>query len=839
MKRQLIAILLTVAMSGWAEIRTEQDAMNIALAFFQSQDKLKSATQAESMTLTYACTNLLRTDSEKVPYYYVFNYGDNKGFVIISGNDRAKTILGYSGQGCFAIDDLPENFRNWLLNYQEEIEYLYQLPENIPSVSDNYALAQNSAAFATAVSPLLKNTFWNQYSPYNDMCPIISASYEGQRAVTGCVATAIAQIMYLHKWPTAGTGSISYVTKTRKLPINVNFENTAYDWGNMTPYYNSSSTQVQKNAVATLMYHCGAAVKMDYDESSAAYSNDAATALIKNFGYDANLQYFERKYFSISEWINILKTELNASRPVYYSGSSSEEGHAFVCDGYDANNLFHFNWGWGGSSNGYFELTALNPGTRDGYNASQTMVAGIQKPTASSKPFYVFSLESMSTNVASISPTGLFSITGTGIYNIGIKAFSGKVGFAIFDNHNNFVRTIVTTNTATLEPFFGYSSLNAKDVKMPNNIPAGNYKIYCIALYNNDRDIVFTRKVNGLPNYLNMTVTATAITFSTPDFQSDLALSDVATIGNIYQNKTGRFNVTIKNNGDEYNALLRLRLVSSTNSNIYQDVVSGDLIHMASGETKTIETAGQVTLGAGNYNLYVYYDKNNNSNPQAPYFVQLGDPIAVNILAPPLGTPDLQFISTPAFADAENVNIFDAVLTATIKNTGSYFENSMIVGVYPLSLGSAIASFGYQTLFLDTDEEKTVDFKGMLLELNPGTYYYAIMYYNDDLGWKEFGPNSNNHRIKFKVTDTPTGIHPIKQTESGLYPNPVTDRLFLKSEDRIKSVKVYEIFGKIIISFNPGIDGEISIPVENLTAGSYLLQAETDKGVKNYKFIKK
>ena len=834
---QLTLVALIVAMSGWAGIRTEQDATIIALDFFQSQDKLKSvSTHAESITLAYACINLLRSDLEKEPYYYVFNYGDNDGFVIISGNDQAKTVLGYSGQGRFDINSLPENFRNWLLNYQEEIKYLYQLPENIHSVTDHHLLAQTSDGFAVAISPLLKNTAWDQYAPYNDLCPLINGN---QRAVTGCVATAMAQIMYYHQWPLTGTGNISYVTNTKKLSIDVNFANTSYDWANMTPYYNSSNAQVQKDAVATLMYHCGAAVQMDYDESSAAYSRDAGRALIKNFGYDSNLQYLERNYFSMLEWINTLKTELNASRPVYYDGQSSEEGHAFVCDGYDANNLFHFNWGWGGYANGYFELTALNPGTSDGYNASQSIMTGIQKPTTSSKPSYIFGIESITASPALISRYGSFSISATNIFNQGINTFVGKAGFALFDNHNNFVRTLALSDQFNLESFYGFSSLSGSNAKIANDIPNGTYKIYCVMLYNNDTDLVIPRMLNGLPNYVNVTITSSNITFDVPDSQPNLTLSEIATIGNIYRNKTGRFKITITNNSDEYNSILRLRLVSSSDENVYQDVVGGYQINIPSGETKTFEISGKVTLDAGNYNLYAYYDKNNNPFSPSPAFTQLGNPIAVTIATTPLGTPNLQFTSVPAFADAENVSIFNTALTATIRNTGDYFENEVIAFVFSLDLGPSITYFGYQSLILDKDEEKNVDFKGTLLALNPETYYYAIILYNDeDAGWTEFGPDPNSYRIKFKTADAVTGSVPATLTESGLYPNPVKDRLFLKSDNIVHSVKIYDIFGKLIIAFNPGIDGEISIPVENLTAGSYLLLAETEKGIKKYKFIK-
>ena len=186
---------------------------------------------------------------------------------------------------------------------------------------------------------------WNQDSPYNNLCPIINIS-TSKRAVTGCVATGMAQVMKYYQWPVTGTGSNSYTTSTKHIPLSLNFSQTTFDWANMTETYNGSSSAAQKNAVATLMYNCGVSVNMDYAESSGAASTASAKALVNKFGYNPNIQHIDRRYYTRDEWKSIIKDELSAARPVLYGGDDGTSGHFFVCDGYDNNDFFHFNWGW-------------------------------------------------------------------------------------------------------------------------------------------------------------------------------------------------------------------------------------------------------------------------------------------------------------------------------------------------------------------------------------------------------------------------------------------------------------------------------------------------------------
>lgn len=241
-----------------------------------------------------------------------------------------------------------------------------------------------NSTHSKAVSPLLGNIAWNQTKPFNNMCPI----YDGKnRAVTGCVATAMAQMMAYYKHPKQLLQDIPEYTRKwfgRDVAVpGISKSDGIYDWDNMLPFYSTaegSYTKDQANAVAKLMFHCGAAVQMGYGEQSGA--NLTPAPLAKYFGYDADMMLdLSRSLYSLTEWTQILDNELAAGRPVFYSGSS----HQFICDGSDGQGLYHINWGWGGYQDGYFDITILNPeksgvgsgNAPDGYNRYCSMLVGV------------------------------------------------------------------------------------------------------------------------------------------------------------------------------------------------------------------------------------------------------------------------------------------------------------------------------------------------------------------------------------------------------------------------------------------------------------------------------
>ena len=378
----LLSLMLLLSVSAIAGPRSYQQAKAIAqrqaamLGIEMDAEVAASAKAAPRMSVS-------STVSPSATCYYVFANGEDKGFTIVSGDDRMPEVVGYSAQGTYAPDHLPANYVGFMKAYQETVEALLK---GDAQVSGGLAEARQwraERAGTAAVAPLLGGIKWNQRAPYNNMCPLYD---DTNRSVTGCVATAMAQVMMYHQYPKALKATIkAYTTKSKGIGIPEISSGATYDWDNMLPDYSQSDyTSAQDDAVAKLMYHCGAAVKMDYGPSSGA--NVTPAILATYFGYDADLmQDLTRTCFSLQQWMTLIDNELKAKRPILYSGQSSDGGHEFVCDGSDGRGLYHINWGWGGYQDGYFDLTILLPqkggagsgSAVDGYNRDCSMIIGI------------------------------------------------------------------------------------------------------------------------------------------------------------------------------------------------------------------------------------------------------------------------------------------------------------------------------------------------------------------------------------------------------------------------------------------------------------------------------
>ncbi len=319
-------------------------------------------------------------------YLFVCRYG----FVLVAGNDAALPIMAYGNQpfedGAMpGVDPMPENVMEWLLDYEGELRAMRR--ENVAPSDITYqawqSLLKSSAQSKSAkgTSDYLVKYRWNQSYPYNMLCPY--DGYYGATSVTGCVATAMAQIMAYWQYPIRGTGSHSYESEFGNL--SANFGQTRYDWSNM-PYSMSGANETQRRAVATLMYHCGVALEMKYHASVAGGSSayvcqppaqsqysTPVKALPAFFDYHRSLKCVSRSDYGSDAWLGILCNEIDEGRPILYSGSDGTTGHAFIVDGYDENTYFHINWGWGGGYDGFFQMGAFNPyGHGAGSNATNT-----------------------------------------------------------------------------------------------------------------------------------------------------------------------------------------------------------------------------------------------------------------------------------------------------------------------------------------------------------------------------------------------------------------------------------------------------------------------------------
>lgn len=477
-----------------------------------------------------------------MPAYYVFNAEDGNGYVIVSGEDNTEDILGYSATGSFDMESMPENVKAWLLGYAEQI-----------AMMEDYVVQKRSSSMQynsewTAVAPML-TTQWNQGAPYNNECPMD----KGNRSVTGCSATAMAQIMKYHEWPQDSVAGISgYVMESSKTTLTA-LPATIFRWNEMRNYYD---VKEKGDAVAELMRYCGQAIKSEYSSgATGAYTADVAYAFQETFDYSQNIEMQSIYHHALSEWEGIIYNELKDARPVYHAGYSMEGGHAFVCDGYDGNGMFHFNWGWGGAYDGYFRLALMNPesggigsGSSDGYSAGQEIIIGIQPSAGAERKtryFVPFSEQ--------IVGTTLFSF----FYNPYIEKMTANVGFAIIDENNEIKTVIKNCGAMTLEGTYRQYEYAGVDMDSErHSLAKGTYRIATVC---RPRTSSIWKRVGSYQNFFTVEIDARHNIVSMKQSPSyALALVDWKPIGNLVAGATQSVQVTLENKGDEINTMLYL-----------------------------------------------------------------------------------------------------------------------------------------------------------------------------------------------------------------------------------------------------------------------------------------
>jgi len=461
MRRTLLSMVLAAGcfQEATAEPVSLQTATMVATHFMASQ----TGTPAPKTTLA-----AVYPDGAQQPALYIFNVNQDKGFVIVSGDDIIRPVLGYSASGPFITSGMAPQVKYWLNGYSIQIQTAVENKLSPPKKTrDAWAVltappdnSGHTARRATGVSPLLE-TLWDQMPRYNNLCPVPGGNYSS--TPTGCVATAMAQIMYYWRNPVQGTDSNSYSSSSIGGTLSANFGATTYDWADMPASLSSSSGATEINAIATLMFHCGVAVEMDYktaqEGGSGAYVISygynhfpcAENALKKYFGYKTSIHGEERINYDDSTWIAMLKTELDNGRPVLYAGYGSDGGHAFDFDGYDENDMFHINWGWSGMSNGYFTVDSLAPsalgagGGNGNFNGGQQALMGIE-----AEKVKLLLNSSFTVSADSIDYNTPYAIS-VHIRNTGSQDFnSGRLLLFAADEANTGNRILIDSTEATI-----------------------------------------------------------------------------------------------------------------------------------------------------------------------------------------------------------------------------------------------------------------------------------------------------------------------------------------------------------------------------------------------------
>lgn len=669
--------------------------------------------------------------------FFIFNNEDGKGFVIIAADDCVTPILGYSYDNNFAAENLPPNLKGWLDGYAEQIRMAVEIKaiatDEIRADWECLRRGKNMPIRSeTQVYPLIATT-WNQNYPYNELCPTDYGG-PGNHAYAGCVATAMAQIMKYWSYPAQGFGFHQYYHPSYGQ-LSANFGETTYNWSSMP---NNSSN----NAVAKLLKHCGVSVEMNYGPGSSGaqilsfdghYYHEycSENALKTFFDYKNTLHGELKKNYNDSQWIALLKNELNNARPILYAGFGTG-GHAFVCDGYDTYDRFHFNWGWSGAGQGtnndaYYYINSLIPEVTSyhNYSSNQQALIGIEPNYTT----YNFNLVYYSTPLMSDDEYWFFDDLSVyaEVLNIGSGAFNGYIGAGVYyeevpGSNQYYYLDIMDYWDRTSNPlpgtYYSYGDLDCTGG--PPYIP-GSYLV--AMLYSMDGyywnlidigsydyayfDIVYTQNIETRSGFTILTGDGTCL----------------------YQNTNATINVDIKNTGSQtFYGQFRISLLDYMGDWLQ----SIDIFDCTNGlqpnhhYTNGLDFTGFITVEPGTYLMSLSYKESGSSSWYYAGASDYQNPVWVYVAPEPVyadpyepnNSQNLAYSFTTSFSGN----------SATVNTTGSNLHNSSDVDYYKINLSS-----GY-------DYTITPRLHDVFNSGNGNTYSVDGMfaYSTDGVNWSEF-----------------------------------------------------------------------------------------------------
>lgn len=714
------------------------------------------------------------------PAVYIFDRPASSGYLIVSADDTATPLLGYADSGSFDANNMPPQLEWWLSEYASQIDYA-----SANGIKNTYAPIANKKEIA----PLVK-TKWNQGTPYNNLCP----SVNNVKCPSGCVATAMAQVMKFWNYPEVGTGRV-----TATLPSGgtgegfINLAQKPFDWNNMIDSYSGYDyTNEQGNAVATLMQAAGYAAKMNYAPGgSGALSINAAISLSKNFKYNPNIQYLQRLYFNASEWNEIVYNELAAGRPILYGGQSTSVGHEFVCDGYDGNGYFHFNWGWGGMSDGYFILDALNPnsvgtggGAGGGYNSRQDIIIGIQ-PSSEETDVYLTQFGNLSASASGSNISLALNYNGNvgNWVNAGISAVKVRMGAEIVSVDNSeikpqYVRLFsndIDIPALTLNGYnISYQGIKGNaTVSIPSILPNGKYKVTVCTQDANKTDAPWTPvcTTNGAYNFVYVTKNGSSC--SVENFnETELSIVSAEPTTQVYYENACRFRLSVKNNSN-------LELSGGFYPVLYDGntpafLGEGITMSLAPGESDNVEfvTTFELLNGVSAPTETKEYTLRFSKNASGSAFYNWSKSLSMGLLlrAPSFNTSNYCIEGAQTREETINGQTRTAFVVpdpseipfaATITNTGTFFGSP----VYTLIFNSTLSGYNLTSLamgptaILNRGESATVTGSADFTEAEDGEAYAAALFY---INGGKLTQHNGSQILYFIVDSTASAVNDIE-----------------------------------------------------------------------------
>ncbi len=773
-----VAGTIAFALSAAAATLTPEQALSRATS------QMRKVGGDNKMQLAYT----VNIANSSTPAVYVFSRENH--YMILSADDNAEPVLGYADDS-FDPDNIPPSMQWWLGEYARQIKA-------VDGSDKTYARA--ASADRAPIAPMI-TTLWDQTAPYNNKCPVIS----GRRSMTGCLATALAQVLKYHSWPERGTGSYSY--RQGLTTISFNYGETVFDWDNMLDTYTSSATEAQNDAVATLMFGCGVGVNMRYGaDASGASDAYVPEALIKYFNYDKGMRYLARDCYSISQWEDVIYNNLVEYGPVLYCGQSNEGGHAFVCDGYSNDGFFHFNWGWGGMSDGYFRLTALNPGQQgtggslSGFNFNQSIINGITKPREGSAIAPNLILTTDLTLPEETRYGRVIDVEGSFV-NYGMNV-TGNLGLKFVDNETGEATYSVGASLGSgLDTGYGISGYGVSTPMKKN----GTYTVTTAFRDTNGEWYDIPAYYNAISAY-TATVERPTITL-TPITASSVEITNLDLILPIYLGQNFQLKAQVKNPGSrDYSAIVAPAILDAANN----VVAFGDYmpLEIEAGETTEIDYFGKminyvndVAPSAGDYNLC--------------FIETLSQKIISDIINVPVKSsmsPRIGISSFRLIGDPDDANAADLEFRASARGNGGYFCGSLQVVIFPVNGSYSVATLPTNNIVLSLGKSEDIVAKGEIMDPEIGGKYLALVYN---------GQNTlSTSMYEFTVTRfEQSGINAPETAAFTVSPNP-TDGVAHFSEPAT-DIQVFNLSGAIVAAASQAE----SIDLSALPAGMYILKA--------------
>lgn len=837
-------LLLMMSLASFAGPRSFQQAKEIAL-----RQAAQLGISMDETSSAKAKSKRVKSVSGEVPAYYVFPNGEGKGFTVVSGDDRLPEVVGYSDKGTYDEENLPSNYVGFMKAYEEMVGQLDN-GDSRASASIAEAKALRSSGYQQpAVAPLLGSIQWNQMIPYNKMCPMYNST---DRSVTGCVATAMAQVMMYYQYPKTLQADIpAYVTRTKYLSIPQINKGESYDWNNMLPQYASyeplNYTDAQAAAVAKLLYHCGVACEMDYGPSSGA--NVTPAILSTYFGYDSDLmQDLNRDVFTLAEWSQIMDKELTAKRPILYSGQSSDGGHEFVCDGTDGNGLYHINWGWGGYQDGYFDVTILNPdkggagsgSAPDGYNQYCSMIVGIapdngkvDEPLVDVTPVVMIGNGNSSLGFQMKTRnkvTDTFRvITNNLLSNQSAKDFTGYFAYGIQQADGTYKPLSKSSSISIKHPEADGSTYrqSIRLLQFDYAFPVGKTTLY--GLYSTDQ------KEWKRCGYLYMTPYVVEATERTISVAKTPLSADIVAQDELLSEQDNTLMLTVSNDAD-FEHLGLIKVYTSTTNEKPSDPSEQIYFTIPSKSSSTREVS--VTPFAGDLYVWVTNDKGEDlmevkkfavTQSTAPKLVLVGK--ETNAIPNVYETENAYYFSNKV--KGPKTNDSKAVFSYKIRNDGGSYQAKFETYVYAFG-ENRVNNFQILSIRIKSGETATLNVEAAPEDYGGNRSFYCyINQYDSSIPFDVSGISKTKLYLvdgrwcNFDEVDqfvyvagTPSGISSI--TTSGTSVRGGNGEILISS-DKAQTMSIYSLSGQMVKQANVKAGENIAVPVP---AGLYIVNGK-------------